>query len=410
MRLHRNLVYTTIDALNAIFNEGEYADKVVARSLKKDKRWGSSDRKFVAETIYEIVRWKRLYAEIAEVKEPFDRNNLWRMFSVWAVLRGYPIPDWRQLEGTPERKIKGRFDELSKIRTLKESIPDWMDELGVKELGEKVWAKEITAQNQSAKVILRVNTLKTTKEQLRAILMDLNIETEYLKDQQDALILKERANVFLTDAFKQGFFEVQDASSQLVADFLDVKPGMRVVDTCAGAGGKTLHIAALMENKGQLIAMDLYESKLKQLKLRAKRNGAFNIEYRIIDTNKVVKKLYEKADRVLIDAPCSGLGVLKRNPDAKWKLQPEFIDNIRKVQAEVLKNYSKIVKPGGKLVYATCSILPSENQEQVENFLTTDIGKQFNFIKDKKILASESGFDGFYMALLERKKSIEKEE
>jgi 16S rRNA (cytosine967-C5)-methyltransferase len=403
MRLHRNLVYTTIDSLNAIFNEGEYADKVVARALKKDKRWGSSDRKFVAETIYEIVRWKRLYAEIAEVKEPFDRENLWRMFAVWAVLRGYPIPDWKQLEGTPERKIKGRFDEFSKIRALKESIPDWMDELGVKELGEKVWAKEIAAQNQPAKVILRTNTLKGTKESLRNTLMDLNIETEYLKDQPEALVLKERANVFLTDAFKQGLFEVQDANSQLVAGFLDVKPGMRVVDTCAGAGGKTLHIASLMENKGQLIAMDLYESKLKQLKLRAKRNSAFNIEYRIIDSTKVIKKLHEKADRVLIDAPCSGLGVLKRNPDAKWKLQPEFIDNIRKVQSEVLENYSKIVKPGGKLVYATCSILPSENQEQIEKFLKTEIGKQFNFIKDRKILASESGFDGFYMALLERK-------
>ncbi|CAM3437771.1 RsmB/NOP family class I SAM-dependent RNA methyltransferase [Flavobacterium chungbukense] len=403
MRLHRNLVYTTIDSLNAIFNEGEYADKVVARALKKDKRWGSSDRKFVAETIYEIVRWKRLYAEIAEVKEPYDRDNLWRMFAVWAVLRGYPIPDWRQLEGTPERKIKGRFDELSKNRALKESIPDWMDELGVKELGEKVWSKEIAAQNQPAKVILRTNTLKGTKESLRNTLMDLNIETEYLKDQPEALVLKERANVFLTDAFKQGLFEVQDANSQLVAGFLDVKPGMRVVDTCAGAGGKTLHMASLMENKGQLIAMDLYESKLKQLKLRAKRNGAFNIEYRIIDSTKVIKKLHEKADRVLIDAPCSGLGVLKRNPDSKWKLQPEFIDNIRKVQSEVLESYSKIVKPGGKLVYATCSVLPSENQEQVEKFLKTEIGQQFTFVEDRKMLASESGFDGFYMALLERK-------
>ncbi len=403
MRLHRNLVYTTIDSLNAIFNEGEYADKVVARALKKDKRWGSSDRKFVAETIYEIVRWKRLYAEIAEVKEPFDRDNLWRMFAAWAVLRGYPIPDWRQLEGTPERKIKGRFDELSKIRVFKESIPDWMDALGVAELGEKKWATEISAQNQPAKVILRTNTLKTTKEKLRAILMDLNIETDYLTDQPDALVLKERANVFLTDAFKEGLFEVQDASSQLVAAFLDVAPGMRVVDTCAGAGGKTLHMASLMQNKGQLIAMDLYESKLKQLKLRAKRNGAFNIEYRIIDSTKVIKKLHEKADRVLIDAPCSGLGVLKRNPDAKWKLQPEFIDNIRKVQAEVLESYSKIVKPGGKLVYATCSILPSENENQIKNFLKTEIGKQFTFTKDVKILASETGFDGFYMALLERK-------
>ena len=403
MRLHRNLVFTTIDSLMAIFNEGEYADKVVARALKKDKRWGSHDRKFVAETIYEIVRWKRLYVEIAEVKEPFDRDKIWRIFAVWAVLRGYNLPDWKYFEETPVRRIKGKFDELTKTRKFKESIPDWMDELGVKELGEEIWTKELAAQNEQAKVILRVNKLKTTKEKLRAILMDLNIETEFHNDYPDALILTERANVFLTDAFKDGFFEVQDASSQLVAYFLDVKPGMRVVDTCAGAGGKTLHLASLMENKGQLIAMDLYESKLKQLKIRAKRNGAFNIEPRVIESTKTIKKLHEKADRVLIDAPCSGLGVLKRNPDSKWKLQPEFIENIKKIQAEVLENYSKIVKPGGKLVYATCSVLPSENQEQIKHFLSTEIGKEFTFVQDKKVLAHESGFDGFYMALLERK-------
>ncbi len=403
MRLHRNLVFTTIDSLMAIFNEGEYADKVVARALKKDKRWGSHDRKFVAETIYEIVRWKRLYVEIAEVKEPFDRDKIWRIFAVWAVLRGYTLPDWKYFEETPVRRIKGKFDELTKTRKFKESIPDWMDELGVKELGEEIWTKELAAQNEQAKVILRVNRLKTTKEKLRAMLMDMNIETEFHNDYPDALILTERANVFLTDAFKDGLFEVQDASSQLVAYFLDVKPGMRVVDTCAGAGGKTLHLASLMENKGQLIAMDLYESKLKQLKIRAKRNGAFNIEPRVIESTKTIKKLHEKADRVLIDAPCSGLGVLKRNPDSKWKLQPEFIENIKKIQAEVLENYSKIVKPGGKLVYATCSVLPSENQEQIKHFLSTEIGKEFTFVQDRKVLAHESGFDGFYMALLERK-------
>lgn len=404
MRLHRNLVFTVVDSLLAIFNDGEYADKVVSRALKKDKRWGSNDRKFVAETIYEIVRWRRLYAEIAEVKEPYDRDNIWRVFAVWAVLRGIKLPDWKYFENTPERKIKGRFDELSKTRKFKESIPDWMDELGIKELGEEIWSKELSAQNQQAEVILRVNTLKTTKDVVHSILMDLDIETHAIEGYNDALVLNERANVFMTQAFKDGLFEVQDASSQLVAYFLDVQPGMRVVDTCAGAGGKTLHLASLMENKGQLIAMDLYESKLKQLKLRAKRNGAFNIEPRVIDGTKSIKKLHEKADRVLIDAPCSGLGVMKRNPDSKWKLQPEFIDNIRKVQAEVLENYSKIVKPGGKMVYATCSILPSENEEQIKRFLSTDSGKNFNFVKDKKVLAYESGFDGFYMALLERKK------
>ncbi len=402
MRLHRNLCFATVDGLLLIFNEGNYADKVVQQLLKRDKRWGSRDRGFVAETTYDIVRWKRLYAEIAEIKEPFSRDDIWRMFAVWATLKGITLPDWKYFENTPQRKIKGRFDEFSKIRKIKESFPDWMDELAAKELGEKVWSKEATALNQQADVILRVNTLKTTKEKLKADLFDLEIETEELPKHIDALKLAERGNVFTTDMFQNGHFEVQDANSQLVAEYLQAEPGMRVIDTCAGAGGKTLHLASIMENKGQIIALDIYANKLKELKRRAKRNGAHNIEPRHIDSTKVIKKLYDKADRVLIDAPCSGLGVLRRNPDAKWKMQPEFIERIKKTQTEILDTYSKMVKPGGKLVYATCSILPSENQEQVKKFLASENGKNFTFIKDNKILSHESGFDGFYMALLEK--------
>nr|WP_321228351.1 methyltransferase domain-containing protein [uncultured Psychroserpens sp.] len=405
MRLHRNLCFAVIDGLTLILNEGKYADKVIQQLLKRDKRWGSRDRGFVAETIYDIVRWKRLYTEIAEVKAPYDRDNIWRIFAVWATLRGIKLPDWSYFESTPLRKIKGRFDELSKTRKFKESIPDWLDELGVKELGESVWTKEIAALNQQADVILRVNTLNTTKENLQSLLFDDGIETESIKGYTNALKLKERANVFQTESFKKGFFEVQDASSQLVAEFLNVKPGMKVVDTCAGAGGKTLHLASLMENKGQIIALDIYANKLNELKRRAKRNGAWNIETRAIESTKVVKKLYDKADRVLIDAPCSGLGVLRRNPDAKWKLQPEFIDKIKVTQQEILQQYSRIVKAGGQLVYATCSVLPSENKEQVDTFLKSDLGKDFTFVKDKSILSHVTGYDGFYMALLEKKQN-----
>lgn len=403
MRLHRNLTYAVIDSLRDIFNEGVYADKAVEKALKRDKRWGARDRKFVAETIYDIVRWQRLYAEIANVKVPYARPDLWRLFVVWCVLRGIKLPDWNQIEATPTRRIKGKFDELSKIRKFRESIPDWIDEVGVQELGEEVWTKEIAALNKKAEVILRTNTLNVTKEHLQKDLKTEGIDTEFIKGYDDALRLVERANVFKTEAFHKGFFEVQDASSQLVAAYLDVEPGMKVVDTCAGAGGKTLHLASLMKNKGQIIAMDIYESKLKKLKVRARRNGAHNIDTRVIDSTKVIKKLQGKADRVLIDAPCSGLGVIRRNPDSKWKLQPEFLDKIRGTQQEVLQQYSKMVKPGGKLVYATCSVLPSENQQQVEFFLASDAGKDFKFVKDEKVLSHKSGFDGFYMALLERK-------
>jgi 16S rRNA (cytosine967-C5)-methyltransferase len=401
MRIHRNLVFAAVDALNEIFNEDKYADKALQGTLKRDKRWGARDRAFIAQIVYDVVRWKRLYAEIAEVREPFDRQKLFRLFAVWATLRGLVLPDWKQLEDTPTRRIKGRFDELSKIRKIRESIPDWLDELGEKELGKK-WDTEIAALNLEAEVILRVNTLKTDIEKLQAALFDQNLETEKLKGYPQALKLKERANVFQTEQFQEGWFEVQDASSQLVAEFLEVQPGMRVVDACAGAGGKALHLASLMENKGQLIALDIYANKLNELKRRAKRAGAFNIETRHIESTKVIKKLHEKADRLLIDAPCSGLGVLRRNPDAKWKLQPEFIENIKKTQTEILENYSKMVKSGGKMVYATCSILPSENEKQIKSFLKSETGKNFILAKEKTILPSKSGFDGFYMALLEK--------
>ncbi|PIF01295.1 MAG: RNA methyltransferase [Maribacter sp.] len=403
MKLHRNLVFAVVNALGNIFNDGEYADKVVQKTLKQDKRWGARDRGFIAETTYDIVRWKRLYAEIAEVKAPYSRANLFRMFAVWAVLKGIELPDWKQLEPVPARRIKGKFDELSKIRKYRESIPDWLDTLGEKALGDKLWTKEIAALNQQADVILRVNTLNTTKEKLRKALLDEGVVSEAIKGYPDALQLTERANVFTTKAFKDGYFEVQDASSQLVSEFLDPQPGERIVDTCAGAGGKTLHLAALMENKGQIIAMDIYENKLKELKRRARRNGAHNIEPRHIHSTKTIKKLYGKADRVLIDAPCTGLGVLRRNPDAKWKLQPWFLDKITKTQQEILKSYSKMVKPGGKMVYATCSILPQENSGQVNTFLASGEGSGFTLAQEKRIYASKSGFDAFYMALLQRK-------
>lgn len=404
MRLHRNLVFAVIDALNLIFNENEYADKVIEKVLKYDKRWGARDRGFIAETTYEIVRYKRLYSEIAEVHEPYSRPSLFRLFAVWAVLRGIPLPDWKQLENTPERRIKGRFDELSKIRKIRESYPDWMDERCENALGATLWEKEISALNKQAEVVLRTNTLKTNKNLLRKILKEEEILTETVSGAMDALLLKERKNVFKTQAFKDGLFEVQDASSQLVAPYLDIKPGQRVVDACAGAGGKTLHLASLMENKGQLIAMDIYESKLKKLKIRARRNGVHNMETRLIDSTKVIKKLHGKADRLLLDAPCSGLGVIRRNPDSKWKLQPEFVERIKGVQQQILQDYSKMVKSGGKMVYATCSILPEENSAQVQQFLDSEIGKDFSFIKEQNIYASESGFDGFYMALLEKVK------
>jgi 16S rRNA (cytosine967-C5)-methyltransferase len=400
MRLHKNLVVAVIKILDGTFNQNFYADKTIEKILKSDKRWGSRDRGFIAETSYEIIRWKRLYSQISETKSPYKYGELWKMFSVWAVLKGIQLPNWKEFENTPTRRIKGKFDSLVKIRKFRESIPDWLDKTGCDELGENRWTSELSALNEKANVIIRANSLKINVNDLRKELQKEDIQVEKINGFPEALKLRERKNLFKTKAFQNGYFELQDASSQLVAPFLKAEKGMKICDVCAGAGGKTLHLSAITENKGQIIAMDIFKNKLFELKRRAKRNNAFNIETRLIENNKSIKRLHGKIDRLLIDAPCSGLGVLRRNPDSKWKLSQNFLDKIKDTQQEILKKYSPMLKENGKLVYATCSILPSENELQIKRFLKTEQGKKFKVEDEKKISPAQSGFDGFYMARL----------
>jgi 16S rRNA (cytosine967-C5)-methyltransferase len=298
-------------------------------------------------------------------------------------------------------RIFSRYEEAKNIRKIIESVPDWLDALGEAELGTEKWNKEIHALNQQAPVILRVNSLKSNREHVADLLGDEDINADYNNELPDGLILEGRPSVFKTSMFKDGFFEVQDAASQLVAPMLDVKAGMRVIDACAGAGGKTLHIAALMENKGRIIAMDVEERKLQELQKRARRAGAMNLETRLIEP-KTIKRLQESADRLLLDVPCSGLGVIRRNPDAKWKLTPEFIENLRTIQYTILTQYSSMLKKGGKMVFATCSLLPSESEDHVRRFLAEQ-GEQWELLEERRTSPAEDGYDGFYMACLQRK-------
>ena len=212
--------------------------------------------------------------------------------------------------------------------------------------------------------------------------------------------MESNSALFRTRTFKEGKFEQQDAGSQLIGAFVEAKSGERVIDACAGSGGKTLQLAADMQGKGVIIAMDTEGWKLDDLKLRAKRAGAFNIEPRLIDSTKVIKRMYESADRVLIDAPCSGLGVIRRMPDSKWRDGREHLNELREIQHDILSRYALMAKVGGIVVYSTCSILPSENELQIERFLKENEGR-FELIEDKHTLPS-SGFDGFYMAKLKR--------
>jgi 16S rRNA (cytosine967-C5)-methyltransferase len=395
MKLHRGTSEAVIQSLKLIFEENRYADKVIEKVLKQNFRWGSRDRRFIAETTYDIVRWYRWFRELGQVKG----NDFWKLLGVWCVLSGVDLPAWEEFEGLNADAILEREKRTVYSRKIRESIPDWLDELGEAELGSEAWQRELSALNELAPVVLRTNTIKTTKPELQSHLEEEGVETVSVDAYPDALVLAERQNIFGSPSFKDGLFEVQDAGSQAISPFLRIAPGMRVIDACAGAGGKTLHLAALMKNKGRIVAMDTEQWKLDELQKRARRAGVSNMEAKVIESGKTIKRLANSADRLLLDVPCSGLGVLKRNPDAKWKLSLDFINKIRDLQQHIIQDYCDMLKPGGLMVYSTCSILPSENENQVQQFLAAR--KDFVLVEEKHILPSQ-GFDGFYMALLQR--------
>lgn len=397
MKLYPNLVKAVVEALRDIFQSGYYADRVLERLLKSNRQWGARDRAFLAESVYEIVRWYRLLYEIRG-KQPENESDWLRLFGTWWIIKGEQLPDWAEFKTLDSNAILEKYQSFQTVRKIRESIPDWLDELGERALGTN-WEPTLHALNEPAPLIIRANRLKISLPELVSQLIIEEVLATPLFE--DALLVTQRKNLFATKSFKEGLFEVQDYSSQRVVPFLEVEPGMRVVDACAGAGGKTLHLAALMQNKGQIIAMDVEERKLAEVRKRARRAGISIVETRLIESTKVIKRLEKSADRVLLDVPCSGLGVLRRNPDAKWKLSLEFLNKVQKTQFEILTSYSRMVKIGGKLVYATCSVLPSENQEQVRRFLEEQKGV-FTLVREQQIFPQDEGFDGFYMALLER--------
>ena len=400
VRYHRVLVLAVAEGLSAIFGDGQYADKVVEKLLRKDARWGARDRAFIAEQTYNAVRWWRLWWAVADEKPTYSEAKLVRLVGIQLAASGATLPDWAEWSGLTTDWVHGRVTAVSGVRAVQHAIPDWLDEQGLAAFGAD-WATEMAALNRPADVILRANRLRILATDLAQKLHAEGWETSLIEAAADALRVVKRGNITATTAYKSGLFEVQDAGSQLIAPFLRVEPGMSVVDACSGAGGKSLHLAALMQNKGKILALDVADNKLTILRERAKRNGATNIETRHIGSHKTIERLADSADRLLLDVPCSGLGVLRRNPDAKWKLSPEFLIQVQATQYDILQRYSRAVKAEGMMVYATCSILPDENQHQVKRFL--EAGAPFKLIDEQSISSAKFGFDGFYMALLQKK-------
>jgi 16S rRNA (cytosine967-C5)-methyltransferase len=395
MKLHRMLAEAAVQVTAAVFTRGKVLDHELASLFGRNLKWGKRDRSFVAETVFEVVRWRRALAFVADCEE----TNTAALCAVQWRRMGIELPAWWEHAGPTEADIAERERALpEQPRAVRASIPNWLDELGVAELGEAPWEANLTALNQRARVFLRVNTLRNAPEEVTAWLSSHGVEVSAVPGVPSALVLPEGKSLpkaLLTD----GRVEIQDAGSQLVAPLLGALPGETVIDACCGAGGKTLHLAAIMENRGTLHGLDIAPRKLEELHRRAKAAKVTCLRTALA-TPEQVHSLTGQADRLLIDAPCSGLGTLKRQPDLKWRLTPQTLDRVRAVQHELLTRYPAMLRPGGTLVYATCSVLPSENRRQIDRLLQSD---RFEWIQEEQISPALTGFDGFCAAALRRK-------
>lgn len=402
--LHPNLLRELLAALADVFARGLYAEAVVDTRLEANLKWGSRDRRQFAEGVYENVRWWRWHWHLAGLP---DAECLLPEAITEERARAVVEAYWARRTATPASAGAAPAEPSAAIasgsvpRAVRESIPDWLDALGEKEFAAD-WPAVLSALNRPAEVFLRANSLRTNAAELKVTLSHQKLEAHEIPGLPDALRLTERRKLGGMTAFRDGQFEIQDAASQHVAPFLQVEPGQSVIDACAGAGGKTLHLAALMRNEGRLQAFDIREKPLRELERRAQRAGVKNLRIGLLERVDEHPDLVFTADRVLLDVPCSGLGTLRRNADLKWKLTAKEIERLTRLQARILRSHSQFVRPGGKLVYATCSLLPDENERQIQAFLA-EHGAHWELEAELQLRPDREGFDGFYAARLKRK-------
>lgn len=402
MKIHRNLAIVVIRGLELILIQKQALRPSLNKILKQNNKWGSRDRRTIGEALLDCIRWKRYYEYLGDLN-PASVNYLWELFGVWILTKQGLLANWEEFSNIQNLKLKSPQNHDSLPLQIRASIPDWLDELGRKSFKETVWKEECQALNEQAPLVLRANTLKgKTEALLHQLNKDLTLNAVLSKEVPEAIVIDKHLNLSQHPFYREGRFEIQDANSQRVAHWVKPKAEDLIIDACAGSGGKSLHLAALMENKGKIIAFD-NAKKLELLKKRAARNGVTIIETIPIDI-KHTKQLAEgSATAVLIDAPCSGLGVLRRNPAAKWHMNPKKIEALLKLQEEILQKNALLVKKGGLLVYATCSIFPDENQYQITRFLDSEKGQCFELEKAQTFLTHQTQFDGFYIAKLKRK-------
>ena len=444
---------TTLDVLARLEEKPAHASEEIARAFQRGRELLDAEKAEVVERIYGILRSRRFLDYALDGAGPVPDTGGARIRARWFAREvldrrltpsqaGAQLPklDWTRVLDTPKR-IARIPDPVTRLGVTG-SLPDWLAARLVEELGESHAFALAAAWQESPPQTLRVNTLQISRDELEEQFRSVGLDVRPTEYAQDGLELVSKRNVFRSPEFHDGLFEVQDEGSQLVSELVAPPPGGMVLDACAGTGGKTLHLATLLRGKGRVVAVGVGESGAKQLEelaRRAKRAGLHNVQSIEVADDTVaapansedapgaatadtfpppLEKLRGKADRVLIDAPCSGIGVLRRNPEARDRVTEDTVERLSTIQLEILERFAPFVKPGGRLVYATCSVLRQENDDVVAAFLERH--SDFVVMPAKEILGKvnaarigdetflrvfphEHGTDGFFGAVLRRK-------
>jgi 16S rRNA (cytosine967-C5)-methyltransferase len=442
-----SLLGHTFELFETVERDRLPADQVVDRFFRARRYLGSTDRRFIAEAVYGMLRHKLLIHTLLEsgahelnchstsvnLRSPLglylayllavDKKDVGVVAEIlgsyWKI--HFPsVPLDRFAEAVlRHHDLDLASGSVADRLSLMYSFPKWMVEEWLARLGESEAKALCAALNTPAPTTVRVNTLKTSAEECQKRLLREGVAAERTRLSPFGLSLAKRVNVPSLGSFKDGWFEVQDEASQIVPLLLDPQAGGIVIDACAGGGGKTLELAAMMKDGGKIIAFDVEARRLRNLEKRAERAGAQNIEVRLVEKGLAGQggDRVKKADAILIDAPCSGLGTIRRNPGNKWRVSPEFVEHISNQQGKLLEQWSPLLKAGGRLVYATCTLLRKENEEVVESFLARHA--EFKLDSSAQILSkwrlahlSQNGYlclyphqhgtDGFFAAVMKR--------
>lgn len=369
----------------------EFLEKYEKQSLPLDlflnhyfrahKALGSKDRAYLAETIFGIIRWQGFLDYLCGKPVTWEK-------------RIAKFKDFESFE-----KIKNKDIPLH----VKVSFPKYLFDLIVKSHGENKAVEICLASNLPAPTTIRVNPLKTTRDEFLQKLEEKGYPVIPCKYSELGITFQKRVQFTTLEEYKEGFFEVQDEGSQLIADLVQAKPGQQVIDYCSGSGGKTLAFAPFMQNKGQIFLHDIRPAILQDSRKRLRRAGIQNAQV-VQNEDPKLRSLQNRMNWVLVDVPCSGTGTLRRNPDIKWKLDAETLNELIDVQRTIFEKALSFLNPKGHIVYATCSILDEENKEQVAHFLKT---YDLELVKTFVSLPTEGGMDGFFGAVM-RKKNEEK--